>query len=76
VGTSEDAASSEGVRQEDSLFPALPPSDASSEDVAAQPEPPIGNSSPHGASASTMLSTTAPRRNPPRKRRPPDRYKL
>ena len=61
VGMREDIASSEGFRQEDYLFPALPYSDASTEHVPAQPEAPIENSSPHGVSAPTMLSTAAPR---------------
>jgi len=63
----------EDVEQEDTLIPVLPGSDVSTEDATAQPEPPLENRSP---STGATLSTTTPRRNPPRNRRPPDQNKL
>jgi len=77
VDTDFNVESREDVGQEDTLIPVLPESDVSIEDAAARPEPLLEDSSaPTGASGPTTLSTTAPRRNPPRDWRPPDRYKL
>ena len=70
----------ENVREEDTPIPVLPDSDrdsVASGVAATQPVQPVEDSSPSTGAfgSSTMLSTTAPCRNPPRTRKPPDHYK-